>query len=331
MAGPKRNWSLSARMPIDKANPSDLSTAHDIHRSATPWHRLARLSPWILASRPRTLSLSIMPVIVAGTLAWQVEGYLYWPALLGALLGAVLIHLGTNLHNDATGLRRGGDGPDRFGPPRATASGLLDEAAVNASALACFAGAALIGCYLVWVGGWPIFLLGVASILSGWAYNGGPLPVAYTPFGELFVLVFFGLGAVCGSYWLCTGHLNAIAAQTGLAVGLFAAAVLLVNNKRDVKADARVGRNTLAILAGLRVTNWIYAGLLLTPFALLIPIGLHLPRGHVWPALISLPLVVFLINEFVHAAHEPGLNRILAQTVQTQALFGLLLCVGLFI
>jgi len=205
MAGPKRNWSLSARMPIDKANPSDLSTAHDIHRSTTPWHRLARLSPWILASRPRTLSLSIMPVIVAGTLAWQVEGYLYWPALLGALLGGVLIHLGTNLHNDATGLRRGGDGPDRFGPPRATASGLLDEAAVNASALACFAGAAMIGCYLVWVGGWPIFLLGVAAILSGWAYNGGPLPVAYTPFGELFVLVFFGLGAVCGSYWLCTG------------------------------------------------------------------------------------------------------------------------------
>jgi 1,4-dihydroxy-2-naphthoate octaprenyltransferase len=79
------------------------------------------------------------------------------------------------------------------------------------------------------------------------------------------------------------------------------------------------------------VTNWIYGGLLLTPFALLIPIGLGLPRGHVWPALISLPLVVFLINEFVHAAHEPGLNRILAQTVQTQALFGLLLCVGLFI
>jgi 1,4-dihydroxy-2-naphthoate octaprenyltransferase len=269
-----------------------------------------------------------MPVIVAGTLAWAVEGRLHWLAFLGALLGGVLIQLGTNLHNDATGLRRGGDGPDRFGPLRATASGLLDETAVKASALSCFATAALIGCYLIWVGGWPIFLLGLAAILSGWAYNGGPLPVAYTPFGEFFVLVFFGLGAVCGTYWLCTAHLNAIAVEAGLAVGLFAAAVLLVNNKRDVKADARVGRCTLAVFAGPRVTNWIYAGLLLTPFALLVPIGLHLPRGHVWPALVSLPLVAFLINEFILAAHERGLNRILAQTVQTQALFGLLLCVG---
>ena len=305
--------------------------AHDIRGGSASANHLARFSPWILATRPRTLSLSIVPVIVPGTLAWAVEGHLHWPTLLSALLGGILIHLGTNLHNDATGLRRGGDGPDRFGPLRATASGLLDEAAVNAGALACFAGAALIGCYLVWVGGWPIFLLGVAAILSGWAYNGGPLPVAYTPLGELFVLVFFGLAAVCGTYWLCTAHLDAIAIEVGLAVGFFAAAVLLVNNKRDVKADARVGRCTLAILAGPRVTNWIYGGLLLTPFALLIPIGLRLPRGHVWPALISLPLVVFLINEFVHAAHEPGLNRILAQTVQTQALFGLLLCVGLFI
>jgi 1,4-dihydroxy-2-naphthoate octaprenyltransferase len=272
----------------------------------------------------------MLPVIVGGTLAWAVERQLYWPALLAALFGGALIQLGTNLHNDATGSRRGGDGPDRFGPLRATASGQLDEAAVNASALACFAAAALIGCYLVWVGGWPIFLLGVAAILSGWAYNGGPLPVAYTPLGELFVLVFFGLGAVCGTYWLCTAHLNAIAVEAGLAVGFFAAAVLLVNNKRDVKADARVGRCTLAILTGPRVTNWIYAGLLLAPFALLVPISSHLPRGHVWPALVPLPLVVFLINEFVHAAHEHGLNRILGQTVQTQALFGLLLCVGLF-
>jgi 1,4-dihydroxy-2-naphthoate octaprenyltransferase len=315
---------------VDKANRSNLSMAREMARTSTSWNPLARLSPWILATRPRTLSLSTMPVLVGGTLAWAVEGHLHWPALLFALAGSILIQLGTNLHNDATGLRRGGDGADRFGPRRATASGLLEGGPVNATALACFAAAALIGCYLVWVGGWPIFLLGVAAILSGWAYNGGPLPVAYTPLGELFVLVFFGLGAVCGTYWLCTGDLNAIAVEASLAVGFFAAAVLLVNNKRDVKADARVGRCTLAIFAGPRLTNWIYAGFVLAPFALLVPIGLQLPRGHIWPAFVSLPVVAFLISEFVRERDERGLNRVLGQTVQTQMLFALLLCVGLF-
>src|SRR5215471_10601397 len=127
-------------------------------------------SPWILATRPRTLSLSVTPVVVGTALAWAVEGEIHWPAVLAALMGAILIHLGTNLHNDATGSKRGGDGLDRFGPLRATASGLLDQAAVNQAAFAAFGGAALIDDYLIWVGGWPILLLGLASILYGWAY-----------------------------------------------------------------------------------------------------------------------------------------------------------------
>ena len=307
----------------------DASLRHRVGRSLRSSGDLIKLSSWILAMRPRTLSLSTMPVIVGGTLAWTVAGELRWPALVAALLGGIFIHLGTNLHNDATGSKRGGDGPDRFGPLRATASGLLAETSVHATAISCFAAAALIGCYLIWVGGWPIFLLGVASIVSGWAYNGGPLPVAYTPFGELFVVAFFGLGAVCGTYWLCAGHLDAAAINAGLAVGFFAAAVLLVNNQRDVKADARVGRRTLPILAGPRVTHRIYAAMMLAPFALLAPIGSELPHGHVWPALMSLPFVVLVINRFVHEPRERGLNRVLGQTVQVQALFGLLLCLGL--
>jgi 1,4-dihydroxy-2-naphthoate octaprenyltransferase len=248
---------------------------------------------------------------------------------LAAFAGALLIHLGTNLHNDATGSKRGGDGPDRFGPLRATASGLLDQAAVNQAAFAAFAGAALIGAYLIWVGGWPIFLLGVASILSGWAYNGGPLPVAYTPLGELFVVAFFGVGAVCGTYWLCTANISPIAVQVGLALGFLTGAVLLVNNQRDIEADARVGRRTLAIMAGRQLTNWIYAGMMLVPFGLLIPIAYALPGSHVWAALISLPLTGVLINRFAHEPGGRGFNRILGQTVQNQALFSLLLSLGL--
>ncbi len=288
-----------------------------------------KLSSWILAARPRTVSLSTTPVVVGTALAWAVERELRWSVVVAALLGSVLIQVGTNLHNDAADSARGGDGPDRVGPPRATASGLLDAAAVNRAAGGCFAAAALAGAYLIWVGGWPIFLLGVASILSGWAYTGGPLPIAYTPFGELFVVAFFGLGAVDGTYWLCTGKLAPVAITAGLALGLPTAAVLLVNNYRDAQADARVGRRTLAIMAGPLATTWVYAGLMLVPFALLLPIAQALPRGHVWPALIALPLAGLLVYRFAHEPRGRGFNRILVQTVQIQSLFSLLLALGL--
>ena len=98
------------------------------------------------------------------------------------------------------------------------------------------------------VGGWPILLLGLASIAAGWAYTGGPRPIAYSPLSEFFVLAFFGFGAVAGTYWLCTLRLDAAAIEAGLAMGLFAAAVLLVNNHRDVEADAHVGRLTLPMV-----------------------------------------------------------------------------------
>jgi 1,4-dihydroxy-2-naphthoate polyprenyltransferase len=289
------------------------------------------LSSWIMAVRPRTLTLSMTPVAVGAALAWAADRKIYGLAVLAALGGSMLIQIGTNLHNDAVDSERGGDGPDRVGPSRATASGLLAAASVKRAAAASFAAAALLGFCLVFIGGWPILLLGVLSILSGLAYTGGPLPIAYTPLGELFVVAFFGVGAVCGTYWLCTASLGPAAIEAGLALGLLAAAVLLVNNFRDAEADARVGRKTLAIMAGRHVTIWIYTGLMVFPFALLPMIGRALPRGQVWPALLVLPLVLVLIYRFIHEPRGRGFNAILAQTAQIQLLFGMLLCVGLLL
>jgi len=288
-----------------------------------------KLSSWIMAARPRTLSLSLTPVIVGAALAWAVEREMHWRAVAAALAASMLIQLGTNLHNDASDSERGGDGPDRVGPPRVTALGLLNATAVKGGAIACFALAAMIGLYLVVIGGWPILLLGILSILSGWAYTGGPLPIAYTPLGELFVVGFFGVGAVCGIYWLCTGAVSAIAIETGLAIGLLTGAVLLVNNYRDAEADARVGRRTLAIVAGPGLTVWIYAGLMLFPFALLSPISDALPRGFVWPTLIALPVAIAMIYHFAREPRGRGFNLILVRTVFTQLLFGMLLSLGL--
>jgi len=288
-----------------------------------------KLTSWLMAARPRTLSLSVTPVAVGTALAWAVDRQIHWPAVLAALIASAFIQLGTNMHNDAVDSERGGDGPDRIGPPRVTAVGLLSARSVKHGACTCFAVAALMGLYLIAVGGWPILLLGVASIASGWAYTGGPLPIAYTPLGELFVIAFFGVGAVCGTYWLCTATLDAPSLAAGIALGLLTGAVLLVNNFRDVEADTRVGRRTLAIVAGSQGTAYIFAGLMLLPYALLPLIGRALPHGHVWPALITLPLTLALIYRFMHEPSGRGLNRILVWTVQIQLLFSLLLSAGL--
>ena len=288
-----------------------------------------KLSSWIMAARPRTLTLSITPVVVGTALAWAAERKVHWLAVLAALVGSAFIQIGTNLHNDAADFKRGGDGPERIGPPRVTASGLLSATTVNRGAMICFAIAALMGIYLVFVGGWPILLLGILSIASGWGYTAGPFPIAYTPLGELFVVAFFGVAAVGGTYFLCTGEISLPALAAGVAVGSLTGGVLLVNNHRDVVSDARVGRRTLPIVVGPTLTIAVYIGLMLLPFALLPLIDGALPNGQVWPALIALPLVFVLIYRFAREPRGPVFNRILVQTVQAQLAFSLLLSLGL--
>jgi len=287
------------------------------------------LSSWLMAARPRTLTLAVTPVLVGSSLAWSTNKKVDGLVILAAFLSSMFIQLGTNLHNDVVDSERGGDRLDRLGPPRVTASGLLNGAAVRRGVGICFGLAALFGFYLVIVGGWPILVLGMLAIVSGWAYNGGPIPIAYTPFGEVFVVAFFGIGAVCGTYWLATGALDTAALVSGVALGLLTSAVLLVNNTRDVIADARMGRHTLAIVAGRKLTIWIYTGFMLLPYALLALIWRDVPHGHVWLAFVALPPTLLLIYRFMNEPAGRGFNGILLETVRIQLLFSVLLSVGL--
>ena len=222
------------------------------------------LGLWWLAIRPRTLSLSAIPVLVGSALAWSEGAAIAWPPLVVALLCALLIQAGTNLFNDVGDALRGNDGPTRLGPVRVTAAGLATPGQVRRAALATFLAALLGGLYLVWYGGWPILLIGLASLLAGWAYSGGPRPLSYTAWGEVFVMGFFGLVAVAGSHFLQSDGFSAPALVTGLALGCHAAAVLLVNNVRDLEADRRAGRSTLASVVGSHAARRLYAGLMLT-------------------------------------------------------------------
>ena len=278
--------------------------------------------------RPQTLSVSTAPVAVGAAIAGANVGPVHWLAALVAALAAALIQIGTNLHNDAADYHRGADGPARVGPPRVTVQGLISAAEVDGAALLCFVGAAAAGSYLVLVGGWPILCSASCRLGSVGPIRAGRGRIAYTPLGEVFVLVFFGLVAVGGTYWLVAGAFGLAPVWAGVAMGLFGAAVLLVNNHRDREEDARVGRWTLAIAIGEGATRWLYSALMLAPFVLIAPLSRLLPSSHLWLALMAAPLALVMVARFVKEPPGRGFNTILAQTAQTQMVFAMLLCIG---
>ncbi|HET7775891.1 MAG TPA: 1,4-dihydroxy-2-naphthoate octaprenyltransferase [Azospira sp.] len=283
---------------------------------------------WWLALRPRTLTVAAAPVLATCALVWAETGKLRWLTALVTLLAALLIQIGTNLLNDVGDFERGTDTPDRLGPPRATAMGWLSAAQVKRGGFVALGAAFFLGIYLVGQGGWPIVLLGIASLICGWAYTGGPKPIAYGPFGEVFVWLFFGLGAVLGTYYLQTGAASPAAWALANMLGLFAAAVIVVNNTRDRAGDARSGKRTLAVRLGLPACRVEYGLLMLAPFVLLgwlAAAGHHLAAGL---PLLALPPALLLVVRFARLAPGPGHNLLLGRTAQLQLFFSFLLILG---
>lgn len=280
---------------------------------------------WLLGMRPRTLTMAAVPIVVGSALAWAGGAAPDWITFVVTLLCGILIQVGTNLFNDANDGERGADGPDRLGPLRITGSGLAKPKQVRRVAVACFVAALAAGIYLVIVGGFPILLVGIASLVAGYAYSAGPRPLSHGPFGEVYVLGFFGLIAVAGSYYLQSGSLPGSAvALTGIAVGCYAAAVLLVNNLRDTEADLRAGRRTLAARLGVRGSRQLYGLLVLAPFPLLaLALGAR-AIGLVW---LALPVCLWLVLYFMRMPVGPGMNAQLGRTALVQVLVGALLVV----
>jgi 1,4-dihydroxy-2-naphthoate octaprenyltransferase len=257
-----------------------------------------------------------------GLALWESGAWSFTVALL-TLIASVAIQVGTNLHNDASDFERGTDGEGRLGPARASAEGWFSVDQVKRAAHLAFGLAFLIGIGLATRGGWPIVALGIASLAAGYAYTGGPHPIAHGPFGELFVLLFFGIAAVGGSYYLQTLSLAAWAIWVGVATGLPAAAVLLLNNYRDMETDRRAGRRTLCHLIGRPWARALYGVMLTAPIVILVgAFGL----ARVWPVLLALPIAGLLLLRLVRGATGQAINPLLGRT----GLFEVLL-VGLFL
>jgi 1,4-dihydroxy-2-naphthoate octaprenyltransferase len=285
---------------------------------------------WWLAARPATLSIAVVPVVVGTALAWRDAAAIDWIVAAVALLAAMLIQIGTNLFNDVGDYERGADLPDRLGPPRATAMGWLAAADVRRAAATSFGLAMVLGAYLVSVGGWPILAIGLASVAAGIAYTGGPRPIAYTASGEFFVFVFFGVVATAGSHFLQTGRFSAAALVAGTILGALAAAVLVVNNYRDLDSDLRAGKITLAVRIGRAATRVEFAALVAAAFALLPLLGVVTQSG-AWLALplAAAPFAIALVLGFWRAPITTVLNLFLKRTAQLQLAFGILLAVAL--
>jgi 1,4-dihydroxy-2-naphthoate polyprenyltransferase len=288
------------------------------------------LRTWLLAARPKTLTAAVVPVVVGTGLALGQGMAVLWPAL-AALVGAMLIQIGTNLTNDYYDFRKGADTHERVGPTRVTQSGLITPQSVLAAGAGCFALAVLVGVSLVARGGWPFVVIGLASVLAGWAYTGGPYPLGYHGLGDLFVMVFFGLVAVPGTFYAQALQLVPAVWPAAVAVGATGTMILVVNNLRDMETDARAGKHTLVVRFGRGFGRAEYVGLLL--LALAMPVLMLAAGWARWPVLLALlaaPLVWPPLSRVLRTTGA-ALNPALGTTARFQAAFGLLLALGLWL
>ena len=285
-----------------------------------------------MAARPRTLPAAMAPVLVGTAAAQLVSDDIRWGAFIGALLGSILIQIGTNLANDYSDAKRGADSANRLGPVRVTSSGLIAPRRVLHATWIAFAAALAVGIYLATVAGWEILVVGAVSIAAGVLYTGGPRPYGYAGLGEVFVFVFFGLVAVNGSYYVQLEELDPLPFLLSIPVGLLSTAILVVNNVRDLDTDARAGKRTLAVRLGRTRTRMLYVALVGGSFALL-PLALLVGDGPAEGllALAAAPLALAPARAVRARTDGPALNGALAGTGMLLAVFSVLLAAGLVI
>jgi 1,4-dihydroxy-2-naphthoate octaprenyltransferase len=296
---------------------------------APPLVRSGSARAWQVAVRPRTLLVAISPVLVATALSFDRAGAVDLVAAALVLGAALLMQVVTNLQNDVGyTVRRGEVGGTRKGLARATANGWLSIRQVRAGIVFIGIVAVGLGFVLVAYRGWPVLVIGIASLSAALAYMGGPRPIAYTPFGELTVFVFFGPTAVLGTEWVLTGGFGAAGVFASLSIGALAAAALAVNNHRDIEHDRSVGRRTFAVLVGETGSRRLYGGLLLGAFVLIPLMSVWVRAPSLLLPLLLAPTAVRLLRDFAHCPPGMAYNAILFRTFRLELWFALLLSAG---
>ena len=291
---------------------------------------IRNLSPtqrWILAIRPKTLPAAISPVLVGWGVSVSIGSFSLFPAI-AALFGSLMIQIGTNLVNDVADYNKGTDTEERFGPLRVTQAGLLTPQQVWAGATASFVLAILVGFYLIFVGGWPILVIGLAAIAAGFFYTAGPSPLAYNGLADIFVMLFFGFVAVLGTVYVVAGSVPPSAWFGALGVGALIVNILVVNNVRDIEGDRKAGRRNIPVVWGRRTAELEYLFMLFIAYAAVIGFAV-LGWWGALSALFTLPLGVRLYDQLSSGLTGQSLNPLLGRTAQLSFQYSLLLAGGL--
>ncbi|MEW6185115.1 MAG: 1,4-dihydroxy-2-naphthoate polyprenyltransferase [Thermodesulfobacteriota bacterium] len=294
--------------------PSEISPASPLHR-------------WLMAARLRTLPAAAAPVLLAIAFAFR-DGQFHGPAAIVCLLIALLLQVGANLANDLFDFKKGTDQPDRLGPTRVTAAGLISPGQMQYGITFVFGLAAMLSLYLVWLRGWPVIALGLILILSALAYTGGPFPYGYYGLGEFFVLLTFGFAAVGGTYYAQTGTVTSTVLWAAIGPGLLIVNILVVNNTRDRLTDLRAGKRTLAVLLGRKAMDLEFGinllGAYLIPILFWVTGEKSLGGLFCW---LSFPYALYLFHTFIRAEGR-ALNPVLAQTAQLALIYSVLFALG---
>ena len=282
---------------------------------------------WIAGARPRTLSAALIPVAVGTAVAvGEGAGTAWWRAGM-ALVVAMALQVGVNFANDYSDGVRGTDDSTRIGPRRLVGSGLVEARRVKWAALAALGTAAAAGTALAAVAGWELLAAGAVCLVAGWAYTGGPKPYGYLGLGEVFVFVFFGLVATAGTAYVLLERLDWFAVLCGVPVGLWAVALLMANNLRDIDGDAAAGKRTLAVRLGERRTRLAYMAVLEGSYAA--ALAASFTGRAAAAAVVGAPFAVGAVRTVLRGATGAALIPVLGATARTQLVSGLAMAAGI--
>ena len=288
---------------------------------------MSSVKSWFLASRPKTLTASVIPILAACGLVRSQALSINWFLVFCAVMASFAIQIATNLINDAVDFKKGADTVDRLGPIRVTQSGLISAKVVLTGAAISLVLALGFGIPLVVAGGWPIVMIGLISVGLAYGYTAGPYPLAYKGLGDVFVIMFFGLVSVGGMTFILTGHYDMESFILGLQIGLLSTILIAINNLRDIETDRQVNKKTLAVRLGIAGAKVWIIFLIVAPFL----IGYYwVFIGKKWlyiVPIISLPLGLSVLKRIISTAPSAVYNQFLARS----AAYGLIFSVGFYL
>ena len=284
---------------------------------------------WVAAIRPKTLPAGILPVIVGSACAYHEGHFSTVPALL-ALVCAVLIQIITNFVNEVYDFRKGADTDERLGPMRTVASGIIPEAIMVRAAIVVAIITFTLGLWLVILSGPIIFIIGIVSLIMAWAYTGGPYPLAYKGLGEIFVILFFGLAAVMGTYYVQAGQWSSDTFVLGIALGLLSANLLSINNIRDIDTDQKAQKRTVATRIGRKNAEKVIMAQTFVPFIIPVYLFTEVSSFAILLPLCTLPYAVKMLRS-MNKRQGAALNQSLQDSAKVLVIYGILLAVGLIL